>query len=169
MGDYRRAEEHAACASRLVESLFAGEDEASPDRASWSARLHNLLGHIAARHGSVETAESEFGAGVALYRRAGDLAGLSQAFNNLGLVAKNRCQWSRAREYLTVSERLRSEGEEASPHGGSLQNLGIVHLKARRVEQGGGLLRAQPGAPPCAAATRRTRCARTSPSATSSA
>lgn len=133
LGDYRRAAEHARAAGSLLATAGAlGDPEGAGLPAAWSAqagRLHNHLGHIAARNGDNGEAEREFNRAAAFCRRAGDLMGLAQSFNNLGLVAKNRCQWSKARELLTVSQRLRAESDEARPYGAFDLNLGILQQK----------------------------------------
>ena len=49
------------------------------------------------------------------------------AYNNLGLIHKQRCDWSRSLEYLQVASSLQAiEGEYPERRAG-MHNLGLVH------------------------------------------
>ncbi|MFH0778867.1 MAG: tetratricopeptide repeat protein, partial [Candidatus Eisenbacteria bacterium] len=89
----------------------------------------NLLGNVLMRMGKQEESRRCFLASLDFFKRAGDIRTLALAYNNLGLVFKNACDWPRAIEYLQVA--LNLQAVEGEYHGRSqqIQNLGVIQLK----------------------------------------
>src|SRR5512140_363558 len=89
----------------------------------------NVRGSVFIRRGLLDDSATSFERALQAFKRAGNLKALCLAYNNLGLVYKNRCQWKRSLEYFQVAANLQAiEGDESERRKG-LHNLGIVHFK----------------------------------------
>ena len=99
------------------------------------ARIQTLIAHCYMRLGFLTEAEEFFTDALSAYRRAENRVGIAYIYNNLGILHKNACRWTRA--LASHSKSL----EIAKTLGMTQQliavqlNLGIVYGKLRRFEE----------------------------------
>jgi DNA-binding NtrC family response regulator/tetratricopeptide (TPR) repeat protein len=91
--------------------------------------VENLLGSVWLRMGKAENGKRCFIKSLECFKKAGDIRNLALAYNNLGLVFKNSCDWPRALEYLQVALNLQAVEGEYHGRAQQLQNLGVIHSK----------------------------------------
>ncbi|MCX5801722.1 MAG: sigma 54-interacting transcriptional regulator [Candidatus Eisenbacteria bacterium] len=91
--------------------------------------VENLLGNVWLRMGKTENGKRCFIKSLDYFKKAGDIRNLALAYNNLGLVFKNSCDWPRALEYLQVALNLQAVEGEYHGRAQQLQNLGVIHAK----------------------------------------
>ena len=68
---------------------------------------------------------------LAAFRRIEDQDGMADVLNNLGLAAKNACQWDKALRSLTRALEIREQLGLSRRLARTLGNLGIVYTKTR--------------------------------------
>ncbi len=118
-GRVRRAYKYAIKARALASQRGVGTD---------ALRIGLSLGAVFARLGRWQEASGILEDVLSAARRSGDRQRMGQAYNNLGLVHKNRCEWGRAIDCFEQAIRLARAGPDRSL-AERLNNIGIVHFK----------------------------------------
>ncbi|NNF05753.1 MAG: tetratricopeptide repeat protein, partial [Candidatus Eisenbacteria bacterium] len=95
----------------------------------------NLLGSAHNRKGNLQESAHCFEQALSAFKDAGDVRSLALAYNNLGLIYKEKCEWARALEHLQVASNLQAvEGDYPKRRSGR-HNLGVVHFRMGHLEE----------------------------------
>jgi|GEM_PF-439818 len=119
-GRVRRAYRYAARARALAARRGVGAE---------ALRISLSLGAVFARLGRWEEAGALFEDVLSAARRSGDRERMGQAYNNLGLIHKNRCEWGRAVDCFEQAIRLARAANVECSLAERLNNMGIVYYK----------------------------------------
>ncbi|MEE8367949.1 MAG: tetratricopeptide repeat protein, partial [Thermoanaerobaculia bacterium] len=115
------------CARESLERVEALEDVDPKEKALVHGLALSFLGKTLNFRGDLEESATYIARALGAFKVAGDIRRLGYAYNNLGLIHKQRCDWSRALEYLQVASSLQAiEGEYPERRAG-MHNLGLVH------------------------------------------
>jgi transcriptional regulator with GAF, ATPase, and Fis domain len=95
-------------------------------------RIQNLIAHCYTRLGLLTEAEDFFTDALSSFRRVEDRVGIAYAYNNLGVLHKNACRWSRALASLSKALDISKTLGLTQPLIHVQINLGVVNMKIRR-------------------------------------
>ena len=96
------------------------------------ARVQVLIAHCYLRLGLLTEAEEFFMDALSSYRRAEDRVGIANCYNNIGVLHKNACRWTRAQASLSKALEIAKTLGLAQVLIRVQLNLGIVYGKLRR-------------------------------------
>ncbi len=121
---HRKRGDHEAA---LSEGLLALDLLRDTSEHSEVASLQLNCGGICLREGRLRAAERHFEDALATYRRIEDRAGMAKAYNSLGVVYNNLCQWQNAITCLKRAAEIDESLGNFTQIALRCLNLGIVH------------------------------------------
>jgi transcriptional regulator with GAF, ATPase, and Fis domain len=116
----------------LKEAFSAYRKLKKTDAHGEVGRIQNLIGYCYARIGLLSESEEFYTDALSSFRRVEDRAGIAYAYNNLGLLHKNACRWSRSLASLSKALDIAKTLGLTQPLILVQLNMGVVNMKVRR-------------------------------------
>ena len=110
---------------RLVGALTAFDTAGD---AAGKARVHHLMGTVAAQHGKLEEARTAYEAGLEIREGLGDRLGMAALLSNLGIVAEYGGELPTSRNFHERALSLRTELGDRWAIANSRTNLGMISV-----------------------------------------